>query len=482
MFPSLPAVVILDLETTGNTPLYDRITEIALIRFEDGIETARWETLVNPGIGIPPFISRLTGITNEMVSGAPTFEEISQELYGYLEGAVLAAHNVRFDHGFLKSEFKRLGATLRQRVMCTVKLSRKLYPEHRGHGLDAIMLRHGLTTTARHRAMGDVELVVAYLNSAGRELGEHKILEAAASLLKGPSLPVGLDAAFLEEIPDRPGVYLFYGENGLPLYIGKSVTLRSRVLSHFSGDHASSRDMRIGQQVTRVEWIETAGELGALLLESRLIKERQPIHNRQLRSTGNLYSLNLAAGLNQIPLVSIVSGETIDPALFEHLYGLFRSRKTAIEVLRAIAADHGLCPRVIGIEGIQGGRGACFAHQLKRCNGVCAGKEGAELHYLRLKQALAPLRLKTWPYPGRIGIREFDEDSDRSELHIFDNWCHLATVENEEELGDVLRTTPSPRPQSFDVDIYNLLQKSLKKPLVIISLDRPSEKNCDWFF
>ncbi len=189
MFSSLPNCVILDLETTGATPLYDRITEIALIRFEDGMETDRWETLVNPGIPIPPFISRLTGITDEMVRDAPAFGDIAGKLYGYIEGAVLAAHNVRFDHGFLKSEFRRLGAVLRQKVMCTVKLSRKLYPQHRGHGLDAIMHRHGLVSRARHRAMGDVELVVAYLELAKRELGESQLLEAVASLSKGPSLP-----------------------------------------------------------------------------------------------------------------------------------------------------------------------------------------------------------------------------------------------------------------------------------------------------
>lgn len=307
-FSALPRYVILDLETTGITPLHDRITEIALIRFENGIETDRWETLVNPGVSIPPFISHLTGITNEMVRDAPIFEEIAHKLYSCIEGAVLAAHNVRFDHGFLKSEFKRLGAVLRQKVMCTVKLSRKLYPQHRGHGLDAIMHRHGPATHARHRAMGDVELVVAYLELAKRELGETRVLEAVASLLMGPSLPAGLDAAFLDEMPDSPGVYIFYGENDLPLYIGKSIALRSRVMSHFSSDHASSKDMRIGQQVSRVEWMETAGELGALLLESRLIKERQPAHNRRLRSSKELFSLSLAGGINQIPLVNIAAG------------------------------------------------------------------------------------------------------------------------------------------------------------------------------
>ena len=481
MFSTLPNCVILDLETTGNTPLYDRITEIALIRFENGIETDRWETLVNPGISIPPFISRLTGITNDMVRGAPTFEEVAPTLYSHIEGAVLAAHNVRFDHGFLKSEFRRLGAMLRQKVMCTVKLSRRLYPEHRSHGLDAIMRRHGLTTSARHRAMGDVELVVAYLELAKHELGEHRVLEAVASLLKGPSMPAGLDATFLEEIPDGPGVYLFYGENDLPLYIGKSVTLRSRVMSHFSSDHASSKDMRIGQQVTRVEWVETVGELGALLLESKLIKECKPIHNRRLRSTKNLYSLNLAAGLNQIPLVSVVTEDDIDPALFEHLYGLFRSRKAAIEALRSIAADNRLCPRVIGVEGLRSARGACFAHQLKRCDGVCAGKESPEFHYVRLKQALASLRLKMWPYPGKICIREFDEATHRSQLHIFENWRHLGTVEDEGALEDVLQTSSSVGSLDFDVDIYNLLQKSLRKHDTIIPLENLSPRAHDSF-
>jgi DNA polymerase-3 subunit epsilon len=333
-----------------------------------------------------------------MVKDAPPFAEVAHTLYGYIDGAILAAHNVRFDHGFLKSEFKRLDAVLRQKVMCTVKLSRRLYPEHRGHGLDAIMQRHGLSTGARHRAMGDVELVVAYLDLARRELGEARVLEAVASLAKGPNLPAGVDAAFLDEMPDSPGVYLFYGENDLPLYIGKSVTMRSRVMSHFSGDHASSRAMRIGQEVRRVEWMEAAGELGALLLESRLIKENQLVHNKLLRAPSNLFSLSLSGGLNNASLVNIVDKDEIQPEVFEYLYGFFRSRKAAAEMLRRLAKEHGLCPRMFGIES---GKGACFAHQLGCCNGVCAGKENPELHYLRLKQALTPSSAQTLALSGQ---------------------------------------------------------------------------------
>ena len=138
----LPAYVLLDLETTGATPLVDRITEIALIRYEQGQEVARWQTLINPETPIPPFIQQLTGIDDGMVESAPLFREVAEQLMAYLEGAVLCAHNVRFDHGFLKNEFKRIGINLRQKVLCTVKLSRRLYPQHYSHGLDAIIKRH----------------------------------------------------------------------------------------------------------------------------------------------------------------------------------------------------------------------------------------------------------------------------------------------------------------------------------------------------
>lgn len=198
----LPSYVLLDLETTGATPLKDRITEIALIRYEGEKEVARWQTLVNPEIPISSFIQRLTGISNEMVTNAPTFKQIAGQLLDYLQDTVLCAHNARFDHGFLKNEFKRIGIDLRQKVLCTVKLSRTLYPQHRSHGLDAIITRHGLTCTSRHRAMGDVEMVAAFLNTARNELGSHAVNKAAEGLLKGSkSLPAHIDAQIIDNLP-----------------------------------------------------------------------------------------------------------------------------------------------------------------------------------------------------------------------------------------------------------------------------------------
>ncbi|MEI8362964.1 MAG: 3'-5' exonuclease [Betaproteobacteria bacterium] len=183
------SITYLDLETTGATVATDRITEIALIRFEHGIEVARWQTLVNPEQPISTFIQNLTGISDDMVEHAPTFAEISDKLLSFLTDSVLAAHNVRFDHGFIKEEFKRLGYPLRQKVMCTVKLSSLLYPQYRSHGLDAIMARHNITNTARHRAMGDVEAILSFLASARLELGDAAINDAEKRLMRTSKSP-----------------------------------------------------------------------------------------------------------------------------------------------------------------------------------------------------------------------------------------------------------------------------------------------------
>ena len=453
----LKRYVLLDLETTGATPLKDRITEIALIKFEDGQEVDRWQTLVNPQTNIPDFIQSLTGITNEMVEDAPTFEQVAGELLDYLDDAVMCAHNVRFDHGFLKAEFKRIGITLKQKVLCTVKLSRKLYPQYKSHGLSAIIERHGFTCSQRHRAMGDVEVMAQLIALAKRELGFEALEAAVSELSKKTSLPSGIDEDVIDEIPENAGVYLFFGENNLPLYIGKSINLRARVMSHFSSDHRSTKEMRISQEIKRIEWIETAGEFGALLLESRLVKERQPIYNRQLRRERQLCAWQLAESADAKPLLRLIREDEITPENIGTLFGTFRSKKQATEVLRNIAEEHSLCLKALGLES---GKGACFRSQIQRCKGVCCGKEAPELHYLRLQQALISLRLKSWQFEGKIGIKEHDPETSKTELHVFDQWCHIATVDDETQLEDAVE---SKYRFSFDLDTYKLLLKELSK-------------------
>ena len=474
----LPCYVLLDLETTGGNATVDRITEIAAVRVENGSEVARWSTLVNPGVRIPPFIQSLTGISDAMVASAPPFDEVARHLVELLDGAVLVAHNVRFDHGFLVNELQRLERRLQVKTLCTVRLSRALYPQFKSHGLDALLARHGLQTLARHRAMGDVEVVQAWLEVARSELGSEALQRAAQQLLQGSaSLPPQLETA-LHDIPDTPGVYLMFGEGTLPLYIGKSITMRKRVLSHFQASARVAKEMRLVQEVRRVEWRETAGELGALLLESRLVKTMQPILNRRLRNEKQLVAWRLGDDPVARPLLELVRMDEVDGARLAQLYGVYRSKRQALEALRELAQNHGLCPQALGLES---GKGPCFASQIGQCKGVCAGRESPAVHHLRLQLAMQAQRLQAWPFPGRVALREHDPQSGRTDVHVFDQWCHLATVHDEADLETALHARSDGAPLAFDLDTYRLLLKRLSGAAAgkVIALPAPEPADSD---
>lgn len=463
----LPDLVLLDIETTGGAHLHDRITEVALIKIEGGEISTVWESLINPGMPIPRHITGLTGISDDMVKDASSFKDIAGELYSHLEGQVMVAHNVRFDYGFLKAEYKRMGGTLRLRTLCTVKLSRKLYPHLQGHSLDAIMKRFRLNTAARHRGMGDVQLMLDFLEAVKQDLGSVKVLEAINLQLKGPTLPAGIDNSFLDKIQDVPGVYLFYDDTNLPLYIGKSIKLKTRVLNHFASDHATATEMELAQKVKRVEWKETAGELGALLLEAKLIKSMQPVYNRLLRKHKKLYAIQMSHQLNVLPWLKIITLEDIDPSELELLYGIFKTKKSAKELIYKLVDEFQLCCKVLGMEK---GKGKCFGEHVGKCNGVCVGKEKHELHHLKLKLSLASYKLKAWPYAGKVGIKELNLETNKTELHVFEQWCYLETIDSDADLVETIQTKYS---LQFDLDIYRLIGKALSNSRHIIQFDSP---------
>jgi DNA polymerase-3 subunit epsilon len=451
-------LIFLDLETTGATATHDRITEIGLIEVADGRFVGSWSQLVNPEQSIPPFIQSLTGISNDMVRDAPTFAQLAPALIERLQGKLLIAHNARFDYGFLKNEFGRLDLAYRSRVLCTAKLSRRLFPEHRRHNLDSLIERFGLACSARHRALGDAEVLWQFLQKLYARLDAGLIEDAVQAQLDAPSLPAGLTPEALEAIPEGPGAYLFYDETGAPLYVGKSVNLAARVRSHFAGDHRLAKDMRISQQVARVEWIETAGELGALLNESRLIKELLPVHNRRQRRVAHFYAWEWDGALEGCAPLKLVTAGDAESLRLEHLYGSFRARRAAEDALRHIAERRGLCPALLGLEPARKPGAPCFAHQLRRCRGACCGKESVRAHNLRLLEALQSLRLAQWPYQGAIGLRE--RAGEKSEVHLFERWCFLGTAKCEAEIYEKLELRSRP---VFDLDIYKILKRELAK-------------------
>ncbi|HYK08392.1 MAG TPA: exonuclease domain-containing protein, partial [Candidatus Eisenbacteria bacterium] len=280
--------VFLDTETTGLNPRRDRIIEIGLIRVENNKEVGRFQTLLNPHTYVSPFITDITGIVGQNLENAPEFEDIAKELHEYLENAILVAHNARFDYGFLKYEFLRIGQKYTSKSLCTAKLSRILFPKYRRHNLDSIIERFNISVANRHRAFDDAMAIWEFYTKLQRDSNEKKLHDAVQFLLKHPSLPMHLRSKEIDTVSNGPGVYLFYGDNDTPLYIGKSVTVKDRIKSHFGSDHSNSREMSLSSQVKRIEVLPTSGELGALLKEAELIKKLQPVYNRKLRQARRL--------------------------------------------------------------------------------------------------------------------------------------------------------------------------------------------------
>ncbi len=452
-------LAFIDLETTGADPAHDRITEIGVVEVE-GDTVSRWSTLVNPGRTIPPFIERLTGISNAMVADAPTFGEVAAELGRRLQGRLFVAHNARFDYGFVRHEYRRLGQRFQSDVLCTVRLSRRLFPEYPRHNLDSLIERHGLAAGARHRALADADLIWQFWERIGRELDRGRIGEAVQHQLKRPSLPPQLPPDALDDLPEAPGVYLFHGDDDALLYVGRGANLRQRVAAHFAAGTREARELRIAQEIRRIDWQETVGELGALLLESRLMKARQPLYNRRPRPAVELCSWQLEEIAPGDFRPRLVSGADAAPGHGGERYGLFSGRREATLALRKIAEAHQLCPRRLGLEKDAAPGSACAAHLQHPCRGACAGRESAGLHSARLMAALARLKVDAWPHAGPIGIVERNDFLDREEVHLVDAWRHLGTARTAAELEELLQ---SPADAPFDLDLYKLLKAHLAK-------------------
>jgi DNA polymerase-3 subunit epsilon len=453
------SLALIDLETTGANPLTDRITEIAVLRVERGEIVARWQTLVNPLCPIPPLIQRLVGIDDDMVASAPPFALIAPKVREILAGAVFVAHNARFDYGFLRNEFARIGEAFDASVLCTVKLSRALYPDHHRHGLDALIARHAFTCTARHRAMGDAEVLWQFACLVNAGFPADVLAAACERAMKAPARPAGLPEGVLEGLPDGPGVYFLHGEGELPLYIGHGASLRARVVEQLTASGRKGKDAELAAKVRRITWQETAGDLAAQLLEARLVGERRPLHNRMPTAPEEVFGLRLLAGRKRPPVLDRVRIGGTDPAGWEGVHGSFRARKEADNLLRELARAYQLCPRRLGLEA--GANGACSAWAVKRCAGVCAGKESFAAHDARLVGALGAVTLRAWPWPGAVVVAERSPHAELSAFHLLDRWCHLGSADSREGLEALLANAPA---RSFDLDIYRILTRWLAVP------------------
>lgn len=491
MLPNKLAFV--DIETTGMRSAYDRIIEIGILRVEDGELVQTFKSLINPQTYIPSEITKLTGITGRDLEDAPTFRAVKDEIIEILADCTFVAHNVRFDYGFIKHELLRENVTYNARHFCTVRLSRLLYPSWPRHNLDAVMQHCGIACETRHRAFDDAKVLYEFYNHIQRTIAPEIVAEALTRTMKKPSLPIKLPFEELEKLPDKPGVYIFYGpddadtngeqlklgntptiktkyntKNLIPLYVGKSINIRNRVLSHFSADIASPTEMKISQQIESIETITTAGELGALFLESQMIKEMLPIYNKRSRIKHELIALRSMK--NKLGYVEcyLEPITTISPTNLDNFLGFFRSRKQAKTFLADKAKEHELCEKMLGLEKTSS---ACFAYRLGRCKGACTKMERTEVYNLRFEAAMSGSKILPWPYQGAILIQEDGSDG-KKEHFIIDNWCYMGnvTVDQEGNIKDQFL-----QDVTFDLDMYKILRQFLKNPANIKKIKTTGE-------
>lgn len=257
----------------------------------------------------------------------------------------------------------------------------------------------------------------------------------------------------IEGAPTGAGVYTFHGQEGdLPLYIGKSINIRARLLSHLR----TPDEARMLRQTQRISHIRTAGEIGALLLEAQMIKTQHPLFNQKLRRNQQLCSLQMAGDVPQV-----VYSRDIDFARQPDLYGLYASRHAALNALRAVADQHKLCYGPLGLEKLPPGK-ACFRSAIRQCAGVCRGDETPEAHRERLFSSLLGLRVACWPYQGAVGLVERDEEL--TQIHVVQHWCYLGSAPTPEAARQLSRSHQpgvSPVAVGFDADGYKILCRPL---------------------
>jgi DNA polymerase-3 subunit epsilon len=446
---------IVDTETTGMSASYGQIIEIGILRVENGEVVKTLKTLINPGRLLSHTIVGITGITDAELQDAPSFDEKAEEIFDLLDGAVLVAHNARFDYSFIKQEFARLGQKFSAKTLCTVKLSRLMFPDERAHNLDRVIERHNLKIESRHRAFDDAHALLQFLDAVEKEKGEAFVTSAINRALKRHTLPAAISNELIKSIPNTPGVYIFYSAEGDVLYVGKSIKMRSRVLSHFSGDTESGKELRLTQETADIEFRETSGELSALFLESKLVKELSPVYNRMLRHIKELAVIMRKTNAEGYATLEIEYTGEIDQDELKNVLAVCRSKVQAKAFLRKLVKEQTLCSKLMGLEKVGN---ACFGRQLGVCKGACMCEEDPKQYNKRFDRAFARYRIKSWPFSGPVAVKD-EADAGEGVAYVVDNWCLTEVISYSEDQKSSEKVQAM-----FDLDSYKILSRFLLNP------------------
>jgi len=372
---------IVDIETTGGYAAGNGIIEISIQVFDGENIIERFESLINPGQNIPKYIQAFTGIDNSMVQSAPYFEEVAEKVFTILQGNIFVAHNVNFDYSFVKSHLDAFGYTLNLKKLCTVRLSRQIFPGFPSYSLGNLCHSLNINLTNRHRATGDALATVTLFKLLLQNDLKGCIATSLKKTSKEQTLPPNVPKEQFTQLPSSPGVYYFHDAKGKVVYVGKAKNIKSRVNSHFSNNSAGRQKQNFVRNIYGITCQPTATELMAAILESTEIKRLWPLFNTAQKKPEEVFGIFVYEDQNGYLRLAIEKHRK-----GSHPVYTFHYKVDGHAVIRKLMTQFLLCPKLCFM---QTGNDECAGITDQHCNGACAQKETAESYNGRVLKAIA---------------------------------------------------------------------------------------------
>lgn len=375
---------IVDIETTGGHAAGHAITEVAILLHNGDRVVRAFHTMINPGMPIPVYITALTGISNEMVQDAPPFGVVASEIFRLLDGHVFVAHNVNFDYSFLRYHLFKYGFLLQCEKLCTVRLSRKLFPGRSSYSLGKLCSELNIPIVNRHRAMGDARSTAELFSILLQKDKEEYIAQCLKKGSGEQQLPPHIQRRDITALPSSPGIYYFKDRKGRVIYVGKAINVKKRVLSHFSGNNAGRQRQEFLRNICSISHTACGTELISFIMEAVEIKRLWPANNRALKRfdpTYAIYEYEDQKGYRRVMIDKKKKG-------IRSLYS-FNSLMEGRKLLADLVREFELCPNLCFLRT----EGCCGDDEKEKvCRGACKGWEGPEDYNKRVVQALGKLR------------------------------------------------------------------------------------------
>jgi DNA polymerase-3 subunit epsilon len=452
---------ILDIETTGGKYNEEGITEIAIYRFDGHQVVDQFSSLINPERPIQPFVVNLTGISSDMLRNAPKFYEVAKRIIEITEGAILVAHNAKFDNRILTTEFDRLGYQFEKDTICTVELAKKLIPDQKSYSLGKLVRSLGIPLSDRHRAQGDAKATVTLFKLLLAKDTKKEIV--STMVRKDPKRqlePKLLD--LIEEAPNTTGVYYMHNKAGEIIYIGKSKNIQKRLTQHFTSDNKKSK--RIQLEVHSITHEATGNELIALLKESAEIKANKPVYNRALLKTIFTHQLNSFVDSKGYINLKIEKANSEKQAITT-----FTNYQQAKSSLFKITENYALCQKLTGLYKTNS---SCFLYTIKECYGACINEESKETYNARVSDFIDK---NSYANQNMLIIDKGRDIDERSVIYIengtykgFGFYSLNFQITNPEVLKSIITHSKNDRDSQHIIQSY--LKK--KKVLKIINLEK----------